>query len=339
MARTAADRLRALRDTGQIWSHSALTRFETCPYSYLGRYVDQVPDPPAAPLVQGSLTHATAAALLRDPALTPAAALAAARVAEPHQALVDAAHDPTLQQWARDAVAAVPADVARLQAETVWFQPLPAATGQPMSATPALTAYERQMAERVPYTWFRVQDALRAEGLDAVMAGPDLVLETATGVRIRDWKTSRPPAEGPEGLVPRYRGQLALYGAVARRRYPGQALAVDLQIFVAGAVVPVPLTPADFDAAAHRVFDTGQAIKAAARQGRSGFAQRVGEGCRYCPLAQGVTPDGVPFCPDGADCRHVQGWDRWDERNRTERLAAGIRWRGDPPTTAQPVLF
>jgi hypothetical protein len=339
MARSAADRLRALQGPGQIWSHSALTRFETCPYSYLGRYIDQVVDPPSTPLVQGTLTHATAAALLRDPALTPTEALQQARGAEPHQALVDTALDPTLQQWAQDAVAAVPANARRLQAEAVWFQPLPAEPGQSVSAATQLTPYEEQMAQRVPYTWFRVQDALRDAGLDAVMAGPDLVLETGTGVQIRDWKTSRPPVEGPEGLVPRYRGQLALYGAVARRRYPGQALALDLQIFVAGAVVPVSLTTPDFDTAARRVFDTGQAIKAAARKGRGAFAKRVGEGCRYCPLAQGVTSEGVPFCADGADHRHVQGWDRWDERNRTERLAAGIRWMGDPPTTAQPAMF
>lgn len=339
MARSAADRLRALQQPGQIWSHSALTRFEICPYSYLGRYVDQVVDPPSAPLVQGTLTHATAAVLVRDPALTPGEALRQARVAEPHQALVDTALDPTLQQWAHDAVDAIPADVQTLHAEAVWFQPLPAEVGRPVPAGFSTAPYEALMIQRVPYAWFRAQDALRSAGIDAVMAGPDLVVETPDGIRIRDWKTSRPPVEGPEGLIPRYRAQLALYGAVARRRYLGRPLAFDLQVFVANAVVPVPLSARDFDAAARRVFDTGQAIKTAARKGRSAFAKRVSEGCRYCPLAQGITPEGVPFCPDGADHRHVMGWDRWDERNRTERLAAGIRWMGDPPTTAQPAMF
>ncbi|MGC8489988.1 MAG: PD-(D/E)XK nuclease family protein, partial [Clostridia bacterium] len=134
MARSATDRLRALQQPGQIWSHSALTRFETCPYSYLGHYVDQVVDPPSAPLVQGKLTHATAAALLHDPALTPAAALEQARAAEPHQALVDPSLDPTLQQWARDAVEAVPGDAPSLHAEAVWLQPLAAEPGHPLPA-------------------------------------------------------------------------------------------------------------------------------------------------------------------------------------------------------------
>ena len=339
MARSAADRLRALQGPGQIWSHSALTRLETCPYSYLGRYVDQVVDPPSAPLTQGTLTHATAAALLREPALTPAEALARARAAEPHQALVDPALDPTLQQWAQDAVDAVPEEVQTLQAEAVWLQALPADAGHPVPAGFTITPRENDLAQRVPYAWFRAQDALRAAGIDAVMAGPDLVLEGGDTVQIRDWKTSRPPVEGPEGLVPRYRAQLALYGAVARRRYPGRPLALDLQVFVAHAVVPVALSTPDFDAAARRVFETGQAIKAAARKGRSAFVKRVGDGCRYCPLAVGVTPDGGPFCPDGAGYRRAMGWDRWDERNRTERLAAGIRWMGDPPTTTQPSMF
>ena len=339
MTRSAADRLRALQGPGQIWSHSALTRFETCPYSYLGRYVDQIVDPPSTPLVQGTLTHATAAALLREPALTPAAALTRARAADPHQALVDPSCDSTIRQWGRDAVHAVPRDARSLQAEAVWLQALPADAGHPVPADFRIAPWERDLAQRVPYAWLRAQDALRAAGADAVMAGPDLVVETADGVRIRDWKTSRPPVEGPEGLVPRYRGQLALYGAVARRRFPGRPLALDLQVLVAPAIVPVALTTPDFDAAARRVFETGQAIKAAARRGRSGFPTRVGAGCRFCPLAQGVTAEGTPFCPEGAAHRHGQGWDRWDERNRAERLAAGIRWMGDPPTTAQPSLF
>ncbi|MGC8489870.1 MAG: PD-(D/E)XK nuclease family protein, partial [Clostridia bacterium] len=284
-------------------------------------------------------THATAAALLREPALTPAEALARARAAEPHQALVDPALDPTLQQWARNAVEAVPGDVQTLQAEAVWLQALPADAGHPVPAGFTITPWEDDLAQRVPYAWLRAQDALRAAGLDAVMAGPDLVLEGGDTVQIRDWKTSRAPVEGPEGLVPRYRAQLGLYGAVARRRYPGRTLALDLQVFVAHAVVPVALSTPDFDAAARRVFETGQALKAAARHGRSAFAKRIGAGCRYCPLAQGVMADGTPFCPEGAAHRHVQGWDRWDERHRTERLAVGIRWMGDPPTTAQPSLF
>jgi hypothetical protein len=255
MARSAADRLRALQQPGQIWSHSALTRFETCPYSYVGRYVDQVVDPPSAPLVQGTLTHATAAALLRDPALTPVEALARARAAEPHQTLVDSALDPTLQQWAHDAVGAVPGEVQSLHAEAVWLQPLPAEAGHPVPMGFDAAPYEALMVKRVPYAWFRAQDALRSAGLDAVMAGPDLVVETADGLRIRDWKTSRPPAEGPEGLVPRYRAQLALYGAVGRRRYPSRPLALDLQVFVANAVVPVTLSALDFNTAARRVFD------------------------------------------------------------------------------------
>ena len=339
MARSAADRLRALQQPGQIWSHSALTRFETCPYSYLGRYVDQVVDPPSAPLVQGTLTHATAAALLQDAALAPHDALQRARAAEPYQALVDPSLDPTLQRWAQDAVEAVPGDVQRVQAEAVWLQSLPAEAGHPVPAAFTITPWENDLAQRVPYVWFSAQDALRAAGIDAVMAGPDLMLDGGDTVQIRDWKTSRPPVEGPEGLVPRYRPQLALYGAVARRRYPGRALTLDLQVFVAHTIVPVALSTSDFDAAARRVFETGQAIKATARQGRSAFAKHVGDGCRYCPLAQGVTAEGTPFCPEGAAHRHVQGWDRWDERNRTERLAAGIRWMGDPPTTAQPAIF
>ena len=339
MARSAAERLRALQGPGQIWSHSALTRFETCPYSYLGRYVDQVVDPPSAPLIQGTLTHAAAAALLREPALTPAEAVERARAVEVHHVLVDPALDPALQQWAQDAVAAVPSDVQHLHAEAVWLQALPADPGQTVPADFTTTPWEQDLTQRVPYAWFRAQDALRAAGIDAVMAGPDLVLEMADAIRIRDWKTSRPPMEGAAGLVPRYRAQLALYGAVARRRYPGRLLALDLQVFVAQAVVPVPLTPSDFDAAARRVFDTGQAIKAAARTGRSAFVKRVGDGCRYCPLASGVTPDGTPLCVEGAGYRHAQGWDRWDHKNRADRLAAGIRWMGDPPTTAQPSLF
>jgi hypothetical protein len=339
MARSAADRLRALQQPGQIWSHSALTRFETCPYSYLGRYVDQVADPPSASLVQGTLAHGTAAALLREPTLTPAAALAQARAAETHQALVDPSLDPTLQQWAQDAVAAVPDGAAHVQTEAVWLQALPAEAGHLVPADFTITAREHDLAQGVPYAWLRAQDALRAAGIDAVMAGPDLVLESGDTVRIRDWKTSRPPVEGPEGLVPRYRAQLALYGAVARRRYPGRPLALDLQVFVAHAIVPVSLSTPDFDAAARQVFETGQAIKASARKGRSAFEKRVGDGCRYCPLAVGVTPDGGPFCPEGAGYRRAMGWDRWDERSRTERLAAGIRWMGDPPTTTQPSMF
>jgi len=313
MSRDAAVRLQALAAPGRIWSHAALSRWETCPHSFLGRYVDQIPDPPSAPLAQGRIVHAAIARLLADPDLTPAAALAAAR-------------------------AAVPATES-VTVEAVWLRPLPAGADQPVPADLDLAADEAALTTGRPYAWLQAEDRLRRAGADAVTAGPDVVWEDADGVHLRDWKTGRVPPEGPAALVARYAPQLALYGAVARRRYPGRPLRADLHLLAHGAVVPVALTPADFDTAARRVFQTAQAIRTAARRGRGAFPKRVGEGCRYCPLALAVTDQGAPRCPEGAAHRQAQGWDRWDEANRAARWAAGIGWIGDPPRTAQPTFL
>lgn len=339
MARTATDRLRALQGPGHIWSHSSLSRFESCPYSYLGRYVDQISDPPSGILTQGRLAHAAATALIRSTTPDAATAVAAARQADPEQALVPDSQDAILAEWADQAARAVPQDADQVIAEEVWVHPLPADPDHGVPRELQLTEGEEALRQRVPYAWLRLQDTLRKAQADAVMAGPDLVVTQNSHVLIRDWKTSRPPADGPEALVPRYQPQLALYGAVARRRFPRYTLAFELQVLVADTLVPVPITPEAMDASARRVFATGQAIKAAARKGRSAFTKRVGEACRYCTLAQGVQDDGSPFCSEGAEYRHRQGWDRWDARNRDERRAAGLSWMGDPPTVEQRQLF
>lgn len=339
MPRTAADRLRALQGPGQIWSHSALARFESCPYSYLGRYVDQISDPPSGILTQGRLVHAAATLLIRGQEQDPLTAVKTARQDEKEEALVSSSQDATMADWAHQAAAAVPSDASAVIAEEVWVHPVPAASGAAVPSTLNLAEGERALRERVPYAWLRLQDTLRQAGADAVMAGPDLVLMQNQTTLIRDWKTSRPPAEGPEGLVPRYAMQLSLYGSVARRRFPEQRLAFELQVLMADSIVPVPVNQDDMNAGAWRVFTTGQAIKSAARKGRAAFTKNVGEACRYCSLAQGVRDDGTAYCPEGASYRHQQGWDRWDDRNREERRAAGLPWMGDPATVSQRRLF
>ena len=186
------------------------------------------------------------------------------------------------------------------------------------------------MAADDPYAFFKAQDVLLAAGVDGVQARPDLVMYIPGGLLIRDWKTSKVSDPGGiPALVARYRKQLALYGAVARRRFPEAYLSFDLQLFTADTIVDVPLTSADLDAASRQVFATAQMIKQAAARGFGGFPKRVGDACRYCTLA--VAQRGTEaVCPEGAEYRNRRGWDRWDARER-ERRAAGFLWEYDPP--------
>ena len=315
-----AEKLRALQEPGRLWSHASLSRYAACPYSFYGRYVLGITDPPSPALVFGRLVHALASRLVQTPADARPPSLfswlVAARLADPDQALVPGSDDARVIAWAEAAARAVTPTTPAL-AEAVWLQPLPAAPG-PRPLFPDLQPWESALTAQVPYARFRVEDALRAAGVDAVEARPDVVWRDGMHLVIRDWKTSRAPYGDPTRLIPRYRDQLALYGAVARRRFPVLPLRFDLHVLSADAVVPVPLTPADLDAATQQIFRTAQAIRAAARAsaagvaGAAGFPKEPGDACRFCVLARPTPETPAPLCPEGAVHRHAQGWDRWD---------------------------
>lgn len=329
-AKTPADRLADLQQPGRLFSHSALSVFQDCPHAYFGSYILGVEAPPSAPLVQGRLVHTAATQLIRGALDAPAVAIAYARSVEESAALVAPDRDPQFAEWAAAAAEAVPPFSERVESESVWLQPMPAGPTPP-PPFPDVAPAEAALAADEPYAFFRAQDVLQAARVDGVQARPDLVMHIPGGLPIRDWKTSRvPDVGGLPALVARYRDQLALYGAAARRRFPGATLSFDLQLFTAATVVEVPLTASDLDAASRRVFTTAQAIKQAAAQGFAGFPKRVGDACRYCPLA--IAQRGTEaVCPEGAAHRRLQGWDRWDARERERRQAAGFFWAYDPP--------
>jgi hypothetical protein len=305
--RTPEDKLAAMGFPGRLWSYSALHRWEECPRAFFGRYIAGVPEVIGRPLVLGTLTHTLIALALAEPTpitdWRPLVTKARRRVDQ--ASLVERDADPQIVQWAQDALAAIPAGPERL-VETVWVLPLPAASG-PRPAPPRLQKPVADLVAGVRYARFRVEDALRQAGWDGIEARPDLVLihRPSRRILIRDFKTSR--ARRPADLVPRYRTQLALYGAVARRQFPGYTLVFDLHAFAADGIVRVPLEPADFDATARWVFQRTQAIKAAARAGPAAFPPTPSFACRFCPLAA-LSPDDAAHCALGAAHAAARGW-------------------------------
>lgn len=329
---TDAEQLAAVAGPGNLWSFGSLQRFVACPWSWFGRYIRKWTDPPSAPLVMGRLTHAVIAQAVRAGTDPPAWTqwLHAARAQEPAQALVRAGHDADMLRWAQTAVAALPTHPDTV-VEAAWIAPMAVDPAAPRPTGLTFAAVEEALARDQPYAWFRAQDALRAAGVDGLLARPDWVGAAAGRVEIRDWKTAHVRREQTATTVAdRYRDQLLLYAVVARRRFPGRAVTTAVHLLPADVVVPTPAAPDTLSTTARRWFTVIQDVKQAARVGVTAFPKRPGEACRYCALA--LWGRGQATCPEGAAFRRHHGWDRWDAIDRERRAAAGIAWPGDSPT-------
>lgn len=326
--KTAEDRLRQIREPGNLWSHSNLSRFLDCPHAWYARYILQIPDPPSRPLVQGTLCHTVLADAVH--AGTPpedwAGALTTARLQESYQALVPPEQDPLMARWLEAAWATRPR-ASEEWAEVSWLTPIATHPDQPRPHV-QLAKAEEIFHSAVDYAWFKAQDVVRAAGVDAVYAKPDWVGRDGSMVTVMDWKSSAVGSRTtPLRVAERYRGQVTTYALSAMRHFG--AVTVETRIGLLSAQITVPLTidAAQQQAWAQTVARTIWSIKAAASQDPAvGFPKQVGPACRFCPVA--LWPNG---CSEGAAFRHQQGWDRYDTQNAQERRAAGIQWAGDAP--------
>lgn len=325
MAPSPESTLRQLTGPGNLWSHSNLERWAACPYQWFGRYVLKIPDMPSAPLVQGTLCHgALAHALTTNQApVSWVDAVTTARQQDPASRLVPVTQDATLAAWCADAWAQRPTAPTQY-AETAWLAPV-ALTPKAPRPTCTMERAEAVLHRGEQYAWFQAQDAVRAMGVDAIFVQPDWVGITDRRVQVLDWKTSQvKPGQSVHQVAGRYHAQVALYGLLAQRRFQPAHLTTAIALLPARTTVHLPLSPTILAQTARTAADRIWAIKAAAARGAAGFPKTVGPGCRFCSVSQ--WPDG---CPEGAQYRRTQGWDRWDAQNRTEREQAGVQWAGD----------
>lgn len=287
---TPAHRLARWAQPGRLVSYSALHRFATCPRSWYGRYVLQIPDPPDAARVRGRLLHGLVAWALAqpDPPQGWAAALAALRAAEPAQHLVPPREDPALVAAARRLRRWVPPGPRVL--EPAWLAVFPL-TQPPPRGVP-LPAWEAALAHQPPDR-AAVLAALRRWQLDAVEIRPDCVVTQPTHWWLADWKTGTRPRTGWAVFARRYAPQLALYAAGVTQRWGRRPLQATV-IAPTSPPLAVPADAAAQAAAARAATATLAALHTAAQTGPAAFPPRPGPLCRFCPHAQ---PDAVWPCP------------------------------------------
>jgi hypothetical protein len=301
--KTKADLVAAVAP-GTSWSYSKLHLFDECPWRWLKQYAHGMwgEDTPATAL--GRLVHVTLnelvqAVVTRQVEFGPevlATAIARAYELEPKAAQL--ASEPKAYE-----------EIRELAEGAILHYPFAEPSDQ--------VCVEQELAmdlqpERVGTAPGSRPDQLTVT-LDVLVVGPERV-------RITDWKTDRKPYPITQ------KKQLALYGAVVRRKYPGRRIDPELRFLRRRGHVEVPAA-GEFeplmDGAARWAVGTIRAIRETAARGDEAFKPVPGSYCRYCHLAN-ICPAVADAAPAAAASAAPAGEASWETGELDEAKARAL---------------
>lgn len=297
MAVSVQDRLRDYTMEGNLWSYSSLSKYQNCAYSWYGRYIMQIQEPPSRALVQGLICHS----ILESALINKRApdhwedAIRNMRMDVPDSDLVPDYMDPEMAAWLSSAWESK-FHAQQEYIEQAFVMPISSKRGNPRPSI-SVVGVEAMLSSNVKYSWFKAKDMLRAAGVDGIYARPDWIGVDEDKVTLVDWKTSAVKSyTTAQKVAGRYRGQVALYLIALQRRFPAVPIESFIYLLPSVSMVNLSIEPADLPAMAASIADTIWSIKESAATGELGFKKNPGDACRFCPMAGNAN-----LCSDGAD--------------------------------------